>query len=312
MSTVVVACGGRSLERQISLDSGRRAARALTRLGHQVRVVDVDQSFVDQVEEVGPDFVFVAMHGVGGEDGTLQDLLEVLEVPYTGSDALASALCLDKHLFKTVCTTGGVATPPWHSFTKQAFADYGAGRALDRIVRQFPDGLVVKPAQQGSSLGISVVHDEAELRHAVLEAMSYGDRVLLERFVPGTEVAVTVVGPAAAPQALPIVELQFDEEIYSYSAHYTIGSATVVAPDLSPEQERQVRETAIRAYEIAGCRDFARVDLRLEGDTPWVLEINTIPGLTETGPAPIAAELAGMTFDEFIAGICRRVQADQR
>jgi D-alanine-D-alanine ligase len=308
MSKVVVACGGRSLERNVSLHSGRRAARALEHLGHDVTVVDIGTTFVDTITEAAPDYVFVALHGVGGEDGTIQDLLEILEVPYTGSDALASALCLDKHLFKTVCTLQGVPTPAWHSFTKQAFADYGAARALHAITAQFDAGLVVKPSRQGSSLGISIVRDEAELRGAVLAAMSYDDRVIVEQYIAGRELAVTVLGPASDPVVLPIVELEFDDPLYSFEAHYEIGRATVRDAELAPEDDARVREVAARAYQASGCRDFARVDIRLDEQEPWVLEINTIPGLTETGPTPLAADFAGMSFESLIERVCQRVE----
>ena len=140
MTRVAVACGGRSLERSISLHSGRRAGRALAALGADVKVVDVDAAFVRFVRDWKPDYVFIAMHGIGGEDGTIQDLLEILEVPYTGSDAAASALCLDKHLFKAVCVLEQVPTPPWHSFTREAFEAYGAASALAGIMRQFAGG----------------------------------------------------------------------------------------------------------------------------------------------------------------------------
>jgi D-alanine-D-alanine ligase len=310
MSRVLVACGGRSLERSISLDSGRRAARALTKIGMEVKVVDVDSAFVDTVVEWSPDFVFTAMHGIGGEDGTLQDLLEILEVPYTGSDAPSSALCLDKHLFKTVCALDGLPTPRWHSFTRQAFAEYGAAAALTRIMGHFTTGVVVKPSRQGSSLGISLVETEEELRAAVLEAMSYDDRVILEERVEGREIAVTVMGSPLEPVVLPPVELFFNDPIYSYTAHYEIGSAQVVRAELDADALRSIEETAARAYRIAGCRDFARVDLRVDQRGPWVLEINTIPGLTETGPAPLAAEFGGMDFSQFVEAICRRVAGD--
>jgi D-alanine-D-alanine ligase len=309
VSRVLVACGGRSLERLISIESGRRAGRALRALGEDVSVVDVDGSFVDAVESWNPDYVFVAMHGIGGEDGTIQDLLEVLEVPYTGSDALASALCIDKHLFKSVCALGDVPTPPWHSFTRHGLAEYGAAKSLGRIMRQFPNGVVVKPARQGSSLGISVVRDEDSLRHGILEAMSYDDRVVLERYVGGREIAATVMGPAADPRVLPIVELLFEDDIYSYTAHYNIDSARVVPATMDDATRARVEEVARHAYRVCGCRDFARVDIRLDDEEPWVLEINTIPGLTQTGPAPLSAEMDGMSFEEFVGEICRRVAA---
>jgi D-alanine-D-alanine ligase len=306
---VVVACGGRSLERSISLHSGRRAGRALAALGAEVKVVDVDASFVRFVLDFEPDYVFMAMHGIGGEDGTIQDLLEILEVRYTGSDALASALCLDKHLFKAVCVLEDVPTPPWHSFTREAFEAYGAAHALGGIMRQFAGGVVVKPARQGSSMGISVVREERDLRDAILEAMAYDDRILLEKYVQGRELAVTVMGPTNSPRVLPVAELVYSDEIYSYTAHYEIGSAEVHAADLEPEVQLRVTEAAARAYTAAGCRDFARVDIVLDDDGPWILEINTIPGLTETGPAPLAAEMGGMSFEDFVAAICARVES---
>jgi D-alanine-D-alanine ligase len=305
---VVVACGGRSLERSISLHSGRRAGRALAALGAEVKVVDVDASFVRFVLDFEPDYVFMAMHGIGGEDGTIQDLLEIVDVRYTGSDALASALCLDKHLFKAVCVLEDVPTPPWHSFTREAFEAYGAASALAGIMRQFAGGVVVKPARQGSSMGISVVREEADLRDAILEAMNYDDRILLEKHISGRELAVTVLGPTDRPRVLPVAELVYSDEIYSYTAHYEIGSAEVHAAELEPAVQLRVTEAAARAYTAAGCRDFARVDIVLDDDGPWILEINTIPGLTETGPAPLAAEMGGMSFESFIAAICERVE----
>lgn len=308
MSRALVAFGGRSLEREVSARSGQQAAKALKQLGHAVELVDVGADFVDVVQRAAPDFVFIALHGVGGEDGTVQDLLEILQVPYTGSDALASAICLDKHTFKSLCELRDVPTPSWHSFTKQAFADYGAGKTLDALWQQFDGRMVVKPARQGSSFGLSVVQERSQLGGAVLGAMSYDDRVLLERFVPGRELAVTVLGPADAPEPLPVVEIVMaSEEYYSFQAHYEIGQSEVRLAGLPEAVDARVRQVAADAYRAAGCRDFARVDIRLEGDEPWVLEINTIPGLTETGPTPLAAEHAGLTFAQLIERISARV-----
>lgn len=309
MSRALVAYGGRSLEREVSARSGHQAAKALRQLGHAVELIDVGADFVDVVQRTAPDFVFIALHGVGGEDGTVQDLLEILQVPYTGSDALSSAICLDKHTFKSICQMRGVPTPRWHSFTKQAFADHGAGKTLQPLWEQFDGRMVVKPARQGSSFGLTIVDDPAQLGHAVLGAMSYDDRVLLERYVPGRELAVTVLGPADAPEPLPAVEIVMADEYYSFQAHYDIGSSEVRRADLPADVDERVRAVAAEAYAAAGCRDFARVDIRLDGEQPWVLEINTIPGLTETGPTPLAAEHAGLTFPQLIERICARVVA---
>jgi D-alanine-D-alanine ligase len=307
-SSVIVACGGRSLERTISLQSGRRAAQALQQLGYETTVLDVDESFIPEVRQADPAFVFLALHGAGGEGGTAQDILGILDIPYTGSDAVSSALCLDKHLFKALCVLRGIPTPAWHAFTQQAFTEYGAGVALGPIAAQFPDGLVVKPASEGSSLGISIVRGEEHLRGAIVAALSYGDRVLLEEYIPGRELAVTVVGPATDPRVLPVIEIVYDDPLYSFAAHYEIGSAQVRAADLPPDLDATVRDVAARAYAAAGCRDYARVDIRLDDRGPWVLEINTAPGLTETGPTPAAADIADLSFTGLIETICRRVR----
>jgi D-alanine-D-alanine ligase len=308
MSSVIVACGGGSLERSVSLNSGSRAGRALRRLGHDVTLLDVDDTFVPKIQEAAPDFVFIALHGAGGEGGIVQDILGILGVPYTASDAVSSALCLDKHLFKALCKLNGIPTPTWHAFTQQAFTDYGAGVALEPIASQFPRGLVVKPASEGSSLGVSIVHDSDHLRGAIMAALSYDNRILLEEYIPGRELAVTVLGPPDAPRVLPVVELVYEDPLYSFAAHYEIGSAELREAGLDPETDAAVRDVAARAYSAAGCRDFARVDIRLDERGPWVLEINTVPGLTETGPTPLAAEFAGMSFEDLIARICDRVE----
>lgn len=309
MSEVLVACGGRSLEREVSLRSGRNAHSALRQLGHVPTLFDVDRTLVDRIIDDRPDFVFIAMHGLGGEDGTIQDLLEILKVPYTGSDALASGLCLDKHAFKVACVAAGVDTPRWHSFTQHAFSEFGAAGTVGALIDELGLPLVVKPARQGSSLGLRIVEDENAFGEAVVSAMSYDDRVIVEQFIPGREIAVTVMGPAADPEALPIVEIKTSEPYYTFAAHYEIGVADIVSADLDPDVREATCRAAVAAYSAAGCRDFARVDIRLDADRPSVLEINTIPGLTQTGPASIAADLAGLSFAQFIGRICERVTA---
>jgi len=318
----IVAMGGRSLEREISLRSGRRVERALRALGHSVGVLDADGDFVARVIERRPDFVFVAMHGRGGEDGTLQDLLETLGVPYTGSDPLASALCMDKMLFKRMLRLHGIPTPAFHSFNETAFRELGGARTFPRLLAELGLPVLVKPVAQGSAIGIKFVHTAEQLPSAILGAFGYGDRVLVERRVVGRELAVTIVdrpvapgGVAAVaadgPVALPVVELFTPESFYSYEAHYTIGQLRMEAPaDLQPAVRERVESVALASYRLMGCRDFARVDLILdELGEPQVLEINTIPGLTETGIVTAAAEAAGLTFEQLVAAIVARAGA---
>jgi D-alanine-D-alanine ligase len=308
-ASAIVAMGGRSLEREISLRGGRRVERALRELGYAVQALDADGDFVARLIEQPPDFVFVAMHGRGGEDGTLQDLLQTLAVPYTGSDPLASALCMDKMLFKRMLSLHGIPTPPFHSFNETAFRELGGARTFPRLLEELGLPVVVKPVAQGSAIGIKFVHEPEQLPSAILGAFGYGDRVLVEQRVVGRELAVTIVDRDGGPQALPVVELFTPESFYSYEAHYTIGQLRMEAPaDLPPAVRERVEQVALASYRLMGCRDFARVDLILdEREEPQVLEINTIPGLTETGIVTAAAEAAGMSFAELVGAIVARV-----
>jgi D-alanine-D-alanine ligase len=321
---VIVAMGGRSLEREISLRSGHRVERALRTLGYTVHALDVDGDFIDRVLAEQPRFVFVAMHGRGGEDGTLQDLLETLAVPYTGSDPLASALCMDKMLFKRMLRLHGIPTPAFHSFNETAFRELGGARTFPKLLEELRLPAVVKPVAQGSAIGIKFVTSAEQLPSAILGAFGYGDRVLVEERIVGRELAVTILGPthpadpprsadpahpAGSPRALPVVELFTPESFYSYEAHYTIGQLRMEVPaELSDEARERVESVALQSYTLMGCRDFARVDVILdEREVPQVLEINTIPGLTETGITTAAAEAAGMTFAELVEAIVERV-----
>ncbi len=305
----IVAMGGRSLEREISLRSGRRVERALRELGYEVHALDAGGDFIERVLAENPSFVFVAMHGRGGEDGTLQDLLETLSIPYTGSDALASALCMDKMLFKRMLRLHSIPTPPFHSFNETAFRELGGARTFPRLLEELGLPVVVKPVAQGSAIGIKFVATPEQLPSAILGAFGYGDRVLVEKRIVGRELAVTVMDSPEGPRALPVVELFTPESFYSYEAHYTIGQLRMEVPaELSDAVRARVEAVALQSYTLMGCRDFARVDIILdEHDEPQVLEINTIPGLTETGITTAAAEAAGMTFSEFVSAIVRRV-----
>src|SRR6202167_154930 len=310
----IVAMGGRSLEREVSPRRGHRVERALRTLGYAGQALDVDGGFIDRVLAERPHFVFVAMHGRGGEDGTLQDLLETLAVPYTGSDPLASALCMDKMLFKRLLRLHDIPTPRFHSFNETAVRELGGARTFPKLLEELSLPAVVKRVAPGSAIGIKFVTSAEQLPSAILGAFGYGDRVLVEQRVLGRELAVTVLdSPAGAngPRALPIVELFTPESFYSYEAHYTIGQLRMEVPArLSENVRARVERVALESYALMGCRDFARVDLILdEREVPQVLEINTIPGLTETGITTAAAEAAGMSFAELVEAIVARVVA---
>jgi D-alanine-D-alanine ligase len=306
MSTVAVLQGGRSLERQVSLKSGARVEDALQRLGHTSIAIDVGADLVGRLAELRPDAVFVALHGRDGEDGTIQELLEVLGLPYTGSRVAACIRCWDKVLTKHLLRDEGIPTPDFHAFSETAFRELGAAQALPAIERQLEFPLVVKPAAQGSALGIKFARGAADVPAALVSAFSYDRKVLLERYVPGRDLAVSIVDEDGVPRALPIVEaVPEGREFYDFEARYEIGRTRFVCPAQLPDgAAARTQELAVAAYRALGCTGFARVDLMLHEDGElYVLEANSVPGLTETSLLPQAAEAAGITFDALVERI---------
>jgi D-alanine-D-alanine ligase len=298
---VAVLKGGRSLERGVSLRSGARVEDALERLGHQVAALDVGGDLVKRLEAEAPDVAFVAMHGIGGEDGTAQELLEVLGIPFTGPGAAACARCMDKSQAKHAIREAGLPTPDWFAFSQAAFRELGAADALGRLESALGFPLVVKPSRGGSSLGVKFAAGAAEVPQALVAAFSYDDRVVLERFVDGRELAVSVLGE----EALPIVEAIPEQgDSYDFEARYEIGRTRFVCPaELGDAQRTEVAEVALATYRALGCSGFARIDLILGAGGPQVLEANAIPGLTDTSLLPQAAEAAGMPFEQLVERI---------
>lgn len=299
MSRVAVLKGGRSLERQVSLRSGARVEDALQRLGHDVVPIDVELDLIRRLREAEPELAFVAMHGRDGEDGTVQELLEILGIPYTGSGVLACARALDKVLVKHLLVEAGIPTPAFFAFSETAFRELGAAEALPAIEEQLSFPIVVKPSSQGSALGIKFARSAADVPAALVAAFSYDSRVLLERHVAGRDLAVSILDD----RPLPIVEaVPREEGFYDFEARYEIGRTDFVCPaDLPEDVAAEAQELALRTYELLGCRGFGRVDLMLdEGGDLTVLEANPIPGLTETSLLPQAAEAAGVPFDDLI------------
>jgi D-alanine-D-alanine ligase len=302
---VAVLKGGSSLERTVSLRSGARVEDALARLGHEVLSIDVGADLVDRLTAERPDVAFVALHGRGGEDGTVQELLELVGIPYTASGPGACIRCMDKVVAKHALRDAGIPTPDFYAFSQAAFEDLGAARALPAIEERLDFPIVVKPAGQGSALGIKFARTAADVPGAIVAAFSYDTKVLLERYVEGRDLAVAVVEGAAGPEALPVVEaIPMDEDFYDFEARYEIGRTRFVCPAaLSPELTLRAQEIALAAWKTLGCSGFARVDLMTEGDDLTVLEANAIPGLTDTSLLPLAAEAAGISFDEFVARV---------
>jgi D-alanine-D-alanine ligase len=307
MSRVAVLKGGRSLERQVSLNSGARVEESLRRLDHEVIEVDVGHDLVDRLSADRPDLAFVVLHGRDGEDGTVQELLEVLGIPYTGSRVSACIHASDKVLAKHAMRDAGIPTPDFFAFSETAFRSLGAAQALPAMSSRLRFPIVVKPASQGSALGIKFARVASDVPTALIAAFSYDKKVLLERYVSGRELAVSVLAVDGQPQALPIVEAVPEEEsFYDFESRYEIGRTRFICPaDLDAAVAARVQELALAAFELLGCSVFARVDLMLERETsePFVLEVNPIPGLTETSLLPQAADAAGIGFDDLIARI---------
>jgi D-alanine-D-alanine ligase len=302
VSRVAVLKGGRSLERSVSLRSAARVEDALERLGHEVVGIDVSDGLVRRLRDVRADVAFVAMHGRDGEDGTVQELLEIAGVPYTGSGVLACARTWDKVLAKHLMVEAGIPTPPFFAFTETAFRELGAAEALPAIEERLGFPIVVKPSSQGSALGIKFAAAASDVPAALVSAFSYDARVLLERHVEGRDLAVSIVDG----DPLPVVEaVPRDHGRYDFEARYEIGRTDFVCPARLPaEVAAQAHELALAAYRLLGCRAFARVDLMAgRDDALTVLEVNTVPGLTETSLLPQAAEAAGMPFDVLVGRI---------
>jgi D-alanine-D-alanine ligase len=298
---VAVLKGGRSLERGVSLRSGARVEDALERLGHEVLAIDVGPDLVKRLGAERPDVAFVAMHGVGGEDGTVQELLEILGIPFTGPGAAACARCMDKVQAKDAIEEAGLPTPEWFAFNQTAFREFGAADALGRLEETLGFPLVVKPSRGGSSLGVRFAAAAGEVPQALVSAFSYDDRVLIESFVDGRELAVSVLGD----EPLPVVEaILLEGDRYDFEARYEIGRTRFACPaELTAEEERAVTDAALATYRALGCTGFARIDLILGADGPWLLEANAIPGLTDTSLLPQAAEAAGLSFEQLVERI---------
>jgi D-alanine-D-alanine ligase len=307
---VVVLKGGGSLERTVSLRSGARVQSALHQLGHEVVAIDVGPDLVERLLQTKPEVVFVALHGSDGEDGTVQGLLETLGIPYTGSGPAACMRCTDKALAKYLMLEAGLPTPRFAAFKESAIKDLGIVAALPELERSLGFPLVVKPASQGSALGVRFARSAEELPGAIVGALSYDRKVVIERYIRGRDLAVSVLdgqGSDDQPAALPVVEaIPREEEFYNYESRYEIGMTTFVCPAVLPEDvTERAQELALDAYRLLGCHGVARVDLMLDEQSGElaVLECNVVPGLTETSLLPMAADAVEVWFDLLVKRI---------
>lgn len=292
-----VLMGGRSAEREISLRSGRAVEASLLRQGWAAVAIEVDERVAERLREGGVELVFNALHGRGGEDGTIQGLLESMRIPYTGSGVLASAVGMNKVMTKRLMETAGLPTPPF-SVLRRGEGPAPSGLPEGRIVP-----VVVKPASEGSTIGVTIVREVSGLAPAYAEGFRWEDEILVEQYVEGREVTAGVL----EGEALPLIEIIPEDDFYDYRAKYQKGKTKYLVPaPLTAELEEEVRRHALSVYRLLGCRGAARVDFRLDRqDRPFILEINTVPGMTETSLLPKAAEAAGISYDELVARIVR-------
>jgi D-alanine-D-alanine ligase len=290
---IAVLAGGPSSEREISLKSGRAVYEALRRKHQDVDFVDADRSFSEKLREANVDVAFIALHGRFGEDGAVQAILEGLNLPYTGSQVKSSQLALDKIASRELFLKDGLKVPRY----KIVEGDAGAGDTLKELGKL----LVVKPQHEGSSIGLSLVSDEARIKPALDAAFGYGDKVIVEEYIGGREFTVGVL----EERALPVIEIEAKHDVYDFNAKYSDEETKYIVPaTLARSEYKLVQEYGLRAHQALGCRDFSRVDMRMDNEgNVYILEVNTIPGMTERSLLPKAAAAEGISFED----LCMRL-----
>ncbi|HEY4887513.1 MAG TPA: D-alanine--D-alanine ligase [Candidatus Dormibacteraeota bacterium] len=298
---VAVLRGGRSAEREVSLQSGAQVEQALLSRGHEVTGVDLDLNSWDVLRDGHFNCVFNALHGRLGEDGTVQGMLELLGLPYTGSGVLASALCMDKARANVMMAAAGLHIP---MFEEVEITQGIAGDLVERLAATYGLPLVVKPVREGSTIGLTIAQDADQVASGLALAAGYDRRVMVQKFAVGTEITVGVLATPDV-QMLPTLEIVSDNPVYDYDAKYSAGKSHHIIPARIAERaQSDASDAARRAFIELGCAGMARVDIIVDPrDTPWVLEVNTVPGLTELSLLPDAARAAGIAFDE----LCQRL-----
>ncbi len=307
---VLILAGGLSHERDVSIRSGRRVAEALRSVGITAHVHDVDGELLSYLRQIQPDVVWPILHGSTGEDGSVRDLLDLVGVPYVGTDAAGSRVAWSKPVAKTLLARTGARTPRFTTLPQTLFRELGTREVLDRAREVLGLPLVVKPASGGSALGVSVVREATALPQAMVGCFAYGEEALLEEHVDGVEVAISVVDLGDGPVALPSVEIVTDGA-YDYDARYNPGRSEYFVPGrLTEAQERAAADAAVLAHRVLGLRDLSRTDMIVTHDgVAWVLDINVAPGMTETSLFPQAAEASGHGLGDLYAALVRRAAA---
>ena len=294
-SKIAVLCGGMSSEAEISRRSGKGCYEALKRLGYKnAELVEVDTNITEKLKEGKYDYAYNALHGKFGEDGCIQGILEILQIPYTGCGVMASSVCMNKEYTKRI-----LSTCPDIPLIKSVFVKKGDDVKEKTKNLNYP--LITKPVCEGSSFGMTKVNTPDELEKAYLDAIKYNDDVLIEEYLVGTAATVGVLEGENGLFATEILELRPKKEWYDYECKYTKGMTEFILPaEISDELTKQVKEIAVKAFKIAGCKGVSRVDFHIVNNIPYVLEINTSPGMTETSDLPAQANAMGINYDNLV------------
>ncbi len=311
--TVVVLSGGLSHERDVSLRSGRRVTQALREQGHTVVESDLTAGFIDLLASTPNPVVFPVMHGGAGEDGSLHEVLKILDAPFVGSFAPAVRTAFDKAVCTPLVARAGVRTPRQRALPHDMFRELGAAKLLDALVANMSMPLMVKPARSGSALGCARVDDRAQLPGAIVAAYSYGDVVVVEEFIEGEEVAVGVIDTGDGPVALPAIGIHPNSGVYDYTARYTAGETRFTIPaNLDDDVAQACADMALTVHGWLGLRHLSRTDIIVRDGVPVFIEANVGPGLTETSLLPLAIEAAGDDFGEVLSRLVTAAARSER
>jgi D-alanine-D-alanine ligase len=309
---VALLYGGESSEREISIKTGTSIAAALKRLGHQVHLFDAKPGFEVELKKLPIDVAFIALHGSPGEDGIIQGMLEFMGVPYTGSGTLGSAVAMNKLMAKRLFLSADLKTPIFHSVCKEKILEGNIDEVFHHIHKYIGVPAVIKPILEGSSVGLRIPHNSEQLKADLMLAYADGKPFIVEEFIEGKELTVSILGNPGT--ALPIIHITPKSGVYDFTSKYTKGKTDFEVPaQLSAELTGLIQHMALQAFNILGCSDFGRVDFILsKKEIPYILEVNTIPGMTETSLLPQAAAAIGLGFDEVCEIILTQAMAKNK
>ncbi|MEN6460805.1 MAG: D-alanine--D-alanine ligase [Syntrophomonas sp.] len=299
---VVVIMGGESSEREVSLRSGQAVFNALKTKGYDVEALDINANSAYELKQIKPDVAFLALHGKKGEDGTVQGMLEILGIPYTGPGVACSAICMNKVLTKKMFSYENIPTADFVILTKSSLNN--DDKAIKNVVEKIGLPMVIKASTQGSSIGTYIVRQENDILPAIQKALAYDQEILIEKFIDGIEITASIIGNEN-PVVLPVIEITSENEFYDFESKYTPGMCHHIIPArISKEINEKIKNISEKVYTSLGCRGFSRVDFIIDQNgNPYVLEVNTIPGMTEMSLVPDAARAVAISFEDLVEKI---------